>query len=65
MKVRAPIVPNITSTMIQITMKVAMSLNMNIIVLIIGPKVFVVIRPIIIRTKPNIDKIPDINWTLI
>ena len=45
MKVRAPIVPNITRTMTQITMKTAISLNIKMIVLIIGPKVLVVIRP--------------------
>lgn len=64
MKVRAPIVPNITRTMIQITINTAISLNMKMIVLIIGPKVFVVIRPITMRMKPNIDKMPPIVWTL-
>ena len=60
MKVRAPIVPNITRTMTQITMKTAISLNIKMIVLIIGPKVLVVIRPIIMRMKANMDKMPPI-----
>ena len=60
MKVRAPIVPNITRTITQITMKTAISLNMKMIVLIMGPKVFVVIRPKTMRMKPNMDKIPPI-----
>ena len=58
---RAPIVPNITRTMTQITIKTAISLNIKMIVLIIGPKVLVVMRPIIMRMNPNMDKIPPIN----
>ena len=60
MKVKAPIVPNITRTMTQITMKTAISLNIKMIVLIIGPKVLVVIRPKTMRMKANMDKIPPI-----